>query len=91
MIQSSPLEVQEITSEDGKLIKVYPNPNNGLLFIELEDNSAAVDYTILDLNGRRVLSGKLNQQKNAVDLQYLKSGIYLIQIEGSNPVRIIKQ
>jgi uncharacterized repeat protein (TIGR01451 family) len=91
MIQSSPLEVQEIISEEGKLITVYPNPNNGLLFIELEDYSSSVNYTILDQNGRRVLSGKLDQKKNAVDLQRLNSGIYLIQVEGGNPVKIIKQ
>lgn len=89
--ESAPLEVFEIVSDEGKLITVYPNPNNGLLYIDFEDYNSPAEYTILDLNGRRVLSGKLTQHKNVVDLQNLNSGVYLIQVEESSPVRIIKQ
>ena len=88
--ESNPLELTEVIAGDNHFT-IYPNPNNGLLFIEMDDYSSSVDYTIFDFNGRPVLSGKLNQQKNAVYMQDLNPGAYVIQIDGSRPVRIIKK
>ena len=88
--ESNPLELTEVIAGDNHFT-IYPNPNNGLLFIEMDDYSSSVDYTIFDFNGRPVLSGKLNQQKNAVYMQDLTPGAYVIQIDGSRPVRIIKK
>ena len=72
-------------------IQVYPNPNDGQLFVELEQYISIIDYSIVDLNGRIILSGVLSKQKSLIDIQKLKSGVYLIQVEKNTPVRIIKQ
>tara|TARA_B100000508_G_scaffold137355_2_gene131765 strand:- start:66500 stop:69556 length:3057 start_codon:yes stop_codon:yes gene_type:complete len=89
MITSSPLQVDEIVSTDGNLITVYPNPNNGLLFIELEEYLEPIDYQITNINGRIVSAGKLSHQKTAVDIQKLSSGLYLIHIGDNAPIKII--
>ena len=90
-LQSNPLGIKEITSEDGTLIKVYPNPNNGMIFIELENQPTSVDYVIYGISGRVVLSGKLTELKNPIDIQKLNAGIYLIQISESETVKIVKE
>ncbi|MDX1651356.1 MAG: T9SS type A sorting domain-containing protein [Brumimicrobium sp.] len=91
MITSSPLEVEEIINAEGNKITVYPNPNNGLLFIELEKITEPIRYNITSINGQVVASGKLSQLKNVVDIQNLSSGLYLIQINNSETVKIIKE
>tara|TARA_B100000508_G_scaffold137355_2_gene131764 strand:- start:63454 stop:66492 length:3039 start_codon:yes stop_codon:yes gene_type:complete len=89
MITSSPLTVEELMSPEGNSINVYPNPNNGLLFIELEELLQPIDYQITNINGRVVSAGKLSQQKNAIDIQGLSTGLYLIHIGNNAPVKII--
>lgn len=72
-------------------IQAYPNPIESILYIELENHYSNADYDIIDLNGRHVLSGRLNEQRNALDLNNLKSGVYLIQMNNAKPIRIIKK
>jgi uncharacterized repeat protein (TIGR01451 family) len=91
MITSSPLEVNEILNIEGNVITVYPNPNSGLLFIELEKITEPIDYTITNISGQVVSSGKLSQLKNAIDIHNLSTGLYLIQIDKSEPIKIIKE
>lgn len=89
--ESAVLEVNETYTSVGNKVKVYPNPTNDVLFIEMEDGISNSQYVILDLHGRKVRSGRITEQKSSVDLNSLKLGVYLIQVGGSNPIRIIKQ
>ncbi|RYM34933.1 T9SS type A sorting domain-containing protein [Brumimicrobium glaciale] len=91
MIASSPLQVNEILLIEGNVIKVYPNPNSGMLFIELEKIVEPIDYKITNINGRIVSSGKLSQQKNKIDIRNLSTGLYLIHIDKSETIKIIKR
>lgn len=81
----------DLKEETVNQLAVYPNPNNGGLHIDLEKFDSPVKYILTDLNGRMILSGKLKQQNNFIDIQVLQSGTYLIQIEGMSSIRIIKQ
>jgi len=60
--------------------QIYPNPTKGILnFSEFIDS----EYTIFDLQGRTVMSGRLQQQ---LDVSSLKKGIYTIEInKGERP------
>src|SRR5690554_2601416 len=63
--------------------KVYPNPTNGRLFIKTAKNYGQVTLTITDINGRQVLSKKVelfNQVE--MDINNLQSGIYILNIDG---------
>lgn len=61
-------------------IKVYPNPVNNLLYVELQQASGPVVFEILDMQGRHLFqeqweaSGKSVQ---AVDVSLLPDGIYI--------------
>ncbi|OFX89006.1 MAG: hypothetical protein A2W99_02635 [Bacteroidetes bacterium GWF2_33_16] len=62
-------------------LKIYPNPSNGLVNIDLPSsiigNSTVDIYT---LSGSKVYSQILNESSNQLNLQHLNTGIYLIRL-----------
>ncbi|WP_107039635.1 fasciclin domain-containing protein [Brumimicrobium mesophilum] len=56
-------------------ISVYPNPTTSLITVENFEN---LDYTIINLNGEIVKSGKLNNNK--IEVENLNNGIYYLNI-----------
>ena len=68
--------------------KVFPNPFNQELTIELK--SAQSNYfSIYNLIGELVTSGKLNSQVNTIDLSSLAPNVYILNIENQS-IRLIK-
>jgi hypothetical protein len=65
----------------GQTIRVYPNPNNGLITIErpLTESQA---FTIHDISGRVCISGLLTGFVSQVSLETLPLGVYLLQVDG---------
>lgn len=65
----------------GSVIKMFPNPCQDILFVEVSDPSFE-SYTIIQENGKKCFDGAL--QKNTpskIDLSHLPTGKYLIQLE----------
>ncbi|WP_298955343.1 GEVED domain-containing protein [uncultured Nonlabens sp.] len=61
-------------------ITIYPNPvKEGLLFIS--SNQKEMEYAIYNLQGQTVIKGNTDKE---VDVDVLKSGIYLIEIKTAN-------
>ena len=92
------LKIDEESSLSLDLIRIYPNPVNAILNIQLH-NDLLTHYNInlFDSNGRFIKS--LNVSKSAsniaFDLSDLSSGIYLLRISDvfiskSNTYRVIK-
>lgn len=69
------------------LIKVYPNPSNGLINIE----TGFDDYNLMvsDEAGRVIIDVNLKQSKYSTDLSDYEDGIYYIEIKSKDS--IIKQ
>lgn len=63
--------VDESLSESG--LVVYPNPTNGILFVEHGQG----EYQIVNLMGQTVMSGTLNGQP--IDISRLSNGFYLLK------------
>jgi len=78
----------------GKL-SLYPNPVQDNLIIELKDNDIdSMEITIFDVSGKFISSHKQLSNHSELDLTYLKSGTYLIEIttkKGLVTKRIVKQ
>ncbi|MPM59353.1 hypothetical protein SDC9_106193 [bioreactor metagenome] len=69
---------------------VYPNPTNGVVTIESGDAIRTVQ--VFDLSGRMVNSlNNLNTNKETIDVSNLKSGVYLLRINGSSTVKITRE
>ncbi|QKQ64218.1 T9SS-dependent M36 family metallopeptidase [Flavobacterium psychrophilum] len=70
--------------ENKDMIKIYPNPSNGLVNIKINQFTGKVNLQVIDLNGRVVYSLKntdFNVEKT-INLNNLQSGMYIIKIDG---------
>lgn len=68
--------------------KVFPNPFNQELTIEVKSEQSN-DFSIYNVIGELVTSGKLNSQVNTIDLSSLAPNVYILNIENQS-IRLIK-
>ncbi|HNQ69655.1 MAG TPA: T9SS type A sorting domain-containing protein, partial [Bacteroidales bacterium] len=72
-------------------VKVYPNPANSELFVEISENA---DGQIIDALGRVIIDINLLNGVNIVNINNLTNGIYYLKIrfedKKENTVKIIK-
>ena len=70
--------------------KIYPNPVNDMLHIEVENGVSA---SIYDFTGRKVKFISLSNAETSIQLGDMSSGEYVIQVitsEGSGVYKLIK-
>lgn len=68
---------------------VYPNPAHNQVYIE----SAVTDgaYRITDQLGKVVLTGNISGNKTVISLNELSAGLYFLNINEAQPIKLIKQ
>ena len=71
-------------------IKLYPNPTNSTLTVELKQIELPCAITLKDIRGRVVFSTTANSKKLELDLSKYEKGIYLIGISSENFVKELK-
>lgn len=75
-------------------LQIYPNPCSSQL--TLRGIQQPADFSILSANGEVVLDGQLgqlgqlNQEQNRISVSELKNGLYILQIETAEGVRVEK-
>ena len=82
-----------IDTEIDNEISIYPNPTKNWLNIK-SDALTDAKLSIYDINGRLVITQNLEGNLNALNVEQLQSGTYIIKIEDHNKVqtkRFIKQ
>lgn len=72
--------------QNDKFLRVYPNPTNDRLWIELNTLEAGVSMQLLDLQGKvqqqNVLDGNVNARSRfAIEMRDLTDGIYVLILE----------
>jgi hypothetical protein len=77
--------------ENGALagLKVYPNPSNGQLNVEL-NNSADKTVQIVDVTGRIVLAGQSAEATLKFNLSTLANGVYYVKVKSQDDIQVIK-
>ncbi len=73
------LDLKELDANEVSL-KVYPNPSHGQFTIELPQFNENSTYTLYDLLGRTVLSGKIQERKQVLEVSFLPPGVYLCEV-----------
>ena len=68
-----------------KGLSIYPNPSNGVFFINSEKELNNTKINIRDINGKSILSQFLNSDKK-VDISDSPAGIYFMQIITDNKI-----
>ncbi len=63
-------------------IKIYPNPSNGIFYLEVEQLiSRGCEVIVSDLTGRKVYHKKyIGTETKVIDLANQKNGVYLLQL-----------
>jgi len=86
------LQVDECTgidntskSETGMML--YPNPNNGMFYIETSQSLAVSIYNSL---GQLIIQQKLSEGKNQINLHEHANGIYFIEINQNGKTILMK-
>jgi hypothetical protein len=64
---------------------MFPNPTSDFLNIKIQEGEIE-QILLYDLNGKKVLSKKINKQQSIVDTQNLIRGIYFIKIIFNNGI-----
>ena len=72
-----------------KKIKIYPNPVKNVITIE-NRQEAEFHIKIYDILGKLILTKKISNVKNTIDVSNLKEGIYLLQYNNTL-YKVIKQ
>jgi hypothetical protein len=72
------------TTSIGEIIEtkacLYPNPTNGVIYLNTDASFIGQNYIIIDYLGRQVLSGKISSRNTVIELNNLTKGIYLLNI-----------
>jgi hypothetical protein len=81
--------------EDDNAIKIYPNPVNDFLILNVENNAEGFDLELYNELGQIVLKSKISNgvTSKTLDLSSIYSGIYFLKVtnsKGSNSYKIMK-
>jgi len=86
-----------ITPVSFNTLKVYPNPTNGILHLDIDAASTTISsYSLLNVQGQTILSTDVNSTtiNTTVDVSNFSTGVYFLKINtenGSYTHRVIVQ
>lgn len=70
-----------INKEDlAKQVKVYPNPTNNVVNVELSFENSGVNVSLVDVSGRTVYSVDTNAAVETIDVSNLNNGVYFVKV-----------
>jgi len=87
------LAVNEI-KQNNLNISIYPNPANDKIFIETYNQKESLNLKIFTTTGQVVLTKKITNAVEQIDLSGFSAGIYFVKIQSDNKMivqKIIKQ
>jgi M6 family metalloprotease-like protein len=90
----NPISVQE-SKILNDVVQIYPIPTTGTINVNfLTQKSINFSYKIVDLYGKTVETGMLQESNNSIDISALANGIYFIEMKNpkeTKTYKIIKQ
>lgn len=84
------INTENLSVGDNQLseVKLFPNPSSQ--YLNMTGVNTTTAYTILDLNGKQILTGLINTDA-PIDISALATGIYFINISETGTLKFIKQ
>ena len=69
---------------NNKGVKVYPNPSNGVINLNIANFSGNLNIQLFDINGREVYKSNVSNFsiEKSINISQLQSGIYILKLEG---------
>lgn len=66
-------------------LKIFPNPSKGILNVSFPAIiSGITTLTLVDIQGRQILSKKTSDSNESLNIEHLQNGIYLLTIENGS-------
>ncbi|MBA3681322.1 MAG: T9SS type A sorting domain-containing protein [Bacteroidetes bacterium] len=81
--------IEMLTTLNSPAIILYPNPTNGNITVELNNESGKA-IEVIDITGRVVLNVFSSENKVKVNINDLSNGIYYVKVTNDNVINIIK-
>jgi subtilisin-like proprotein convertase family protein len=75
------LSTSNFTKNDFKL---YPNPSENIITLEVEGSLINSPFSISDIQGRIINNTVINEITNQIDVSQLQSGVYFLKIKSNN-------
>lgn len=91
----SMLEIKEVDDLNSSVF-IYPNPTEDYLILDLKGfETSALNYQLLDMNGRLLQSKELADNQAKINMKGLPSATYLVKVSDGNKnirtFRVIKK
>lgn len=84
------LSASSLPSEELELM-ILPNPNSGIFQLQTNINQAStMQYQAIDMSGKIIISGQINQNQTQIDLSNFADGIYLLKVIHNRSIQTIK-
>lgn len=61
-------------------ISVFPNPTSDIIRIHFSYSNSNLNYQLINIQGKELFEGKLNNNNSEIHMQALESGIYFLKI-----------
>ncbi len=81
-------DLSDIHEIDGLIFNIYPNPVREKIFIDVNEN-IPFTTTFIDVNGKLILSQKMNGGSNEIDVTDIPNGVYFLLIKGGKQEFVI--
>jgi len=75
-----------INENQSLLFDIYPNPSNGKIHVNFNENINNIQLVVTDVRGKVIVNKKINQNENMIDLSGNKPGIYFIRVNNKDNV-----
>ena len=92
--KSNNLDIEETKIEDTSPIKIWPNPMNDVLNVEIPANylNSNLDYRIYDITGKMIIKGTESSANSfQVYVGDLSKGVYIIEIKKEGLKTVIEK
>ena len=60
--------------------RVYPNPTNGLLYVETRHGASLQEYRITNMMGQILMTGRIDDEKQQINVSVLPAGVYYLTV-----------
>lgn len=77
--------------EKGTLVQIFPNPVKDMLTVSVNSNLVNKYAVLMNMQGTRLQIVNINSQTFTLDLSNYSSGVYLLNVEGVEVKKIVKQ
>jgi Secretion system C-terminal sorting domain len=60
--------------------EVYPNPSNDFVTLKLNSFESSMNYSLFDINGRKITSNEIKNLETQISLDNLSTGVYFLEV-----------